>query len=279
MPLRMLPPLIGLLIATLARAEEAVPYPWLAGEARDQSVKQRIQPPAGFKRVACDEGSFAAWLRGLPLQEGTPPVHLFDGRLKANQEAHVAVIDIDVGERDLQQCADAVIRLRAEYLHSRGKTADISFHFTSGDEASFARWAEGFRPKVKGNEVAWARSASKDDSYRSLRSYLNTIFTYAGTRSLANELKAVPDPREIAAGDVFVQGGSPGHAAIVLDVAENPSAGRRVFLLAQGYMPAQEVHLLRNPSDERLSPWYDAGIDDLLVTPEWTFRKGDLRRF
>ncbi len=274
-----LPFLLPVLLASLASAEQTRPYPWIEQIDEANRLDARVAPPPGFQRVACEEGSFAAWLRGLPLKVGTPQVLLFDGRPKANQQAHEAVVDIDVGKRDLQQCADAAIRLRAEYLFSRGETARIAFHFTSGDEASFRRWADGFRPKVSGNKVEWARTASKDTSYRAFRSYLDTVFTYAGTRSLAKEMKPVADPREIAAGDVFVQGGSPGHAVIVLDVAEEASTGRRVFLLAQGFMPAQQVHVLKNPSDPALSPWYDADLGDTLVTPEWTFEKGDLKRF
>ena len=41
----------------------------------------------------------------------------------------------------------------------------------------------------------------------------------------------------------------------------------------------QEIHILRNPSDPRLSPWYLLDFGETLVTPEWTFRKTDLRRF
>jgi Domain of unknown function (4846) len=51
----------------------------------------------------------------LPLRDGRGTVYLNDGRAKPNQALHVAVIAIDTGKRDLQQCADAVIRLRAEY--------------------------------------------------------------------------------------------------------------------------------------------------------------------
>lgn len=44
-------------------------------------------------------------------------------------------------------------------------------------------------------------------------------------------------------------------------------------------MPAQDVHVLRNPSDGAPSPWYAADGGETLPTPEWTFRRGDLRRF
>jgi hypothetical protein len=62
-----------------------------------------------------------------------------------------------------------------------------------------------------------------------------------------------------------------------VDVAECGD-GRRVCLLAQSYMPAQEIHVLRNPAHAG-SPWYEAVGTGDLVTPVWVFRYSDLRRF
>lgn len=251
-------------------------YPWHAGAATP-SIASEIPPPAGFRREPVPAASFAGWLRDLPLLPGRPPVRLYDGRLKANQAAHHAVLDIDPGDRDLQQCADAVIRLRAEYLYSAGRDAEIVFRFTSGSPAEWARWRDGWRPVVRGNRVSWSRSARADRSHRNFREYLNTVFAYAGSASLAAELEEVPDPSRVEAGDVFIQGGFPGHAVIVADVAVD-STGRRVFLLAQSFMPAQQIHMLRNPADP-VSPWYRAERRGALVTPEWVFEHRDLRRF
>ena len=57
------------------------------------------------------------------------------------------------------------------------------------------------------------------------------------------------------------------------------SAGRRVFLLAQSYLPAQDIHILQNPDGGLLGPWYDIDFGATLRTPEWTFASGHLRRF
>lgn len=237
----------------------AAPYPWLESHDAGQDLEKRIAPPAGFERVEAAAGSFAAWLRGLPLKPGRPQVLLHDGRPKRRQDAHWAVVDMDVGRRDLQQCADAAMRLRAEYLYSRRDYPAIHFNQSDGRPLYFL-------------------ARGPDTSYRSFRKYLDHVFTYAGSYSLEREMRRAR-PREMRIGDVFIQGGFPGHAVMVLDMAAEPGLGRRIFLLAQSYMPAQEVHILKNLKDPGLDPWYALESQGRLETPEWEFRWEDLRRF
>lgn len=52
-----------------------------------------------------------------------------------------------------------------------------------------------------------------------------------------------------------------------------------VFLLAQSFMPAQDIHILKNPISGNLSPWYKLEETKSLVTPEWTFTYSNLKRF
>jgi Domain of unknown function (4846) len=254
-------------------------YPWLDNYDPESSIVSRIPPPQGLVRSTVEQGSFSDWLRHLPLKEGRPPVLLHSGHQKRNQDVHVAVVDIDVGKRDLQQCADAVIRLRAEFLFAGARHDAIHFNFTSGHRAGFAKWAQGFRPQVNGSQVRWVRTAAPAHDYPAFRRYLDTVFMYAGTLSLSRELVPVPEPADMRIGDVFIQGGSPGHAVIVVDLATQPQSNRTVFLLAQSYMPAQDVHVLRNPRNALLSPWYDLDPDSDLVTPQWRFSNKDLKRF
>jgi hypothetical protein len=253
-------------------------YPWLQRPPVD-TIAGRLAPPPGFQRLVVAQGSFAHWLRGLPVKPGRPPVRLHDGRLKENQRAHEVVLDVDVGRRNLQQCADATLRLRAEFLRAAGEDDHICFRFTDGTPASWTEWRDGRRPRVTGptRRLVWQPGAPRDDSYRSFRGYLDVVFNYAGTFSLARELLPVAEAGRIEAGDLFIQGGFPGHAVIVVDVAED-RAGRRAVLLAQSYMPAQDIHVLRNPGTPD-SPWYVVERDQTLVTPEWTFPAGSLRRF
>ncbi len=253
-------------------------YPWLATyEAKDILVNQ-VAPPNGFQRIEVPKHSFADWLRHLPLKEASAQVHHFDGTLKGNQSVHHGVINIDTGKRDLQQCADAVMRLKAAYHYSQAEYDQIHFNYTSGDRVSFDDWRKGRKPKVAGNRVVFSSpQGNPDNSHRNFHRYLRQIFSYAGTASLSKEMKSVPID-EMQIGDVFIPGGFPGHAVIIVDMVEN-EAGKRLFLIAQSYMPAQDIHLLKNKTDAQRSPWYAVDFGSHLQSPEWTFSNRDLKRF
>jgi len=264
----------GLLIVLSAAAGQIAEFFRPDGK----TIETRFSPPAGFIRQPVPAGSFAAYLRSLPLKPAGTDVRLFDGSAKSARDVHAAVIDLPIGNRDLHQCADAVIRLRAEYLLSAGRADEIHFNFTNGFNAAYSRWRRGERIEVRGNAVRWKTTERTGMDDRDFWSYLETVFAYAGTASLAEELAPVPgDDPEI--GDVFIRPGHPGHAVIVADKAVDPTNGRKIFLLVQSYMPAQEIHVLTNPNDSTLSPWYAAGFGTILRTPEWTFRSAERKRF
>ncbi|WP_303311286.1 DUF4846 domain-containing protein [Hymenobacter sp. BT730] len=256
-------------------------YPWLAAGRYNprQTVAARFLPPKGYQRVELMPGSFGHWLRYLPLLPAGTPVKLYNGQLKDRQDVHAAVLDLDVGTRDLQQCADAVIRLRAEYQFSQDPN-QVHFHLTSGDDIRFQDWYAGTGFKVAGNAVQPATKPVEPPTHTVLRRYLDQIYTYAGTLSLSRELRPMP-LAQVQPGDVLIRGGSPGHAVLVLDVAVQPGSGRRVALLAQSYMPAQQMHVLENIWDETgRSAWFllDPRVAQV-STPEWTFRRDELGRF
>lgn len=231
--------------------------------------------PAGFQRMPQAPGSFGAWLRNVPLKK-TTTVYLFNGEKKRNQSAQVAVLDITTGNKDLQQCADAVMRLYAEHLYANKNYRQIVFNATDGTPINFSDWRQGWRWKLRGNKLLKLQAASPCDTRACFESYLETVFAYAGTISLKKQLQPVRNVSDIRPGDVFIEGGSPGHAVIVMDVAINHHGGKR-FLLAQSYMPAQDIHLLKNPSSS--SAWYSLP-GNVLRTPEWTFGNGSaLMRF
>ncbi len=269
---------ISLIVTFFCCNIAAEPYPWLVDSNDSNSIENRIPSPERFHRVETETGSFTHWLRNLPLKDKDAKVFLFNGQKKANQNAHHAVVNIDTGDKDLQQCADAIIRLRSEYLFSQNRMDDISFKFTSGDNASFRKWINGYRPVVNGNNVTWKNINRIDSSYASFRNYLDIVFIYCGTYSLSKELISVDETTETLPGDVFIQGGFPGHAILVIDVVLD-NKGNRLCLLGQGFTPAQDIHILKNPNNPELSPWYDTNFGNRLKTPEWTFKKTDLKRF
>lgn len=252
----------ALSLPLLARGE---PYPFTQAP-RGDDLAQRFAPPAGARRLPLQPGSFGAWLRHLPLLPRDAPVLLFDGRRKARQDVHAAVVDLDVGRRDLQQCADTVMRLRVEHLLAQGLPQQIRFH------------PDPARPRY-----TLTYSGAADDRPR-VAKFLVRLFAEAGSASLQAELRRVSG-RPPQPGDVLLQGGYPGHAVIVLDAAEaqGKEGPRRLLLLGQSYMPAQQLHVLRDLAAAETSPWYDAAALATpagLATPEWRpFHSKDVYTF
>ncbi|MDF1672387.1 MAG: DUF4846 domain-containing protein [Vicingaceae bacterium] len=252
-------------------------YSWLSNYDYNNSLINNIKPPKGFERVKESDNSFGAWLNHLPLKENKT-VFLYNGEKKYNQSAQYKVIDIDVGDKDLQQCADAVMRLRAEYLLSSNQLKKIHFNYTNGITIPYSKWSSGLYPILKANKVVWVGS-SNNSSYKSFRKYMDNIFMYAGTASLEKELLSV-NLEDLKIGDVFIKGGFPGHAVLVVDVAENNITKEKCFILVQSYMPAQNIHVLNNPNEFNESPWYYLkDCNSIIETPEWTFYPNQLKRF
>ncbi|CAN5462346.1 DUF4846 domain-containing protein [soil metagenome] len=243
---------------------------------RGNTIESRFNVPAGYERIPVDANSFGYYLRNLPLKPAGSVVMYYNGDTK-NDLVYDAVIDMDIGTKDLQQCADAVMRLRAEYLFSIKQYDHISFVLTNGFRMDYTEWMKGNRLVVSGNKTNWSKSAEPSNTYKDFRKYMDVVFSYAGSLSLSKSMKP-KIIRDIAIGDVFVHGGLPGHAVIVVDVAESKTGGR-IFIIAQSFMPAQEIHILKNFSDESVSPWYKNNIADQLNSPQWSFPINELKSF
>lgn len=246
--------------------------------ANGKTLSTRFNPPKGYQRTKSSLFSFGTYLRNLPLKKSGSLVKYFDGGTKPNTNVYAAVVELPIGKRDLHQCADAVMRLRAEYLWKQKKYDEIHFNFTNGFVADYNSWRSGKRIVVKGNEVKWVQSATASNDYQVFWKYLEMVFAYAGSLSLSKELKKV-DVKEMQIGDAFVRGGSPGHCAIVVDMAIDSSSGKKVFMLAQSYMPAQETQVLWNTNNGKKTVWYPLDFGGLLVTPEYSFYPKELMRF
>ncbi len=247
-------------------------------ESIDFQYVKDILVPSGYERMSLTEGSFAVFLSHQKLKKDKT-VYLFDGRKKVNQTAQFAVLDVSVGERDLQQCADAVMRLRGEYLYQQKAYDIIAFHAVSGELMRFVDWANGNHNLLKNKSLYQRLKPDADVSYPNFIKYMNFVFAYASTLSLEKELTPLSKISDIQSGNVFIKGGAPGHAIIVMDVAINKANGKKIFLLAQSYMPAQDIHILKNPNNSILSPWYSVDFGCGLQTPEWDFDENSLHHF
>lgn len=277
--------LIALLLAAPAVAESLSPeqaYPWLASMEDRPATRPLdlvLPTPDGWSRIGAEAGTLTMWLRHLPVRSDRSTVQTWDGR--AIRAPAVAVIAMDIGSRDLQQCADTAIRLLSEHRWAAGTADDLSWTFTSGDRTSWADWRGGERFVISGATVERRQGAARPDTHASFRSWLDLVFTYAGTHSLAREGRAIEG--DLMPGDVFVSPGSPGHAVVILDVAVHAD-GRRAALLGQGFMPAQDLHVLdgRGVSTSVIDgAWFvlPAAPDEMIDTPSWApFARRDTRR-
>jgi hypothetical protein len=249
-----------------------------------KTLLTRIQTPEGYEWIIEESGTFGEFLQNAPLKKEGSQILDFSQNTIGNQYEHVAILDYDIGKKDLQQCADAVIRLRAEYLFQQKRFEEIRFQFTSGDFFSWNDYKIGIRPQLMNitksyTKVYFKLVANKDDSYRSFRNYLDVIFMYAGTISLNNESLSISNNKNILTGDFIVTPGSPGHAVIIVGRAKNKQ-GEVIFLLAQGYTPAQSIHVITNPLHSEVSPWYTLDVSKSpTITARYTFKKTNIRTF
>lgn len=258
---------------------DARAYGWIADideVPASTALTTRYPVPAGYARVEVGERSFAAWLRGLPVRIDRRAVFTYRGSRTGGDSA--GVIALDVGEKDLQQCADTLLRLHGEWLWSIGRSGEIAYHFTSGDLSRFEDWVAGRRWKIDGAKVVQVEVSPVARDRAALRAWFEQLFMYAGTRSLVLDTDAVALDQPITAGDMLLRPGSPGHVVMVLDVAEGRD-GERIAVIGQGSMPAQEFHVIPGPI---AGAWFrfPAGEDVDVDVPGWgALSRSSLRRF
>ncbi len=237
-----------------------------------------IKPPAGFSRLPVDSNSFTGWLRLLSLKKDDT-VYLYNGLPKRNQGAQFAVVNKDIGKKDLVQCADAVMKLRGEYLFDTRQYTAIAFTSTTGAILNFSDWLKGYRWREQHSQLVKYQTGKIAPASKSeMNVFMELVYSYCGTYSLSKQLSPVEKDKTLSAGNVFIKGGFPGHAVLIADEAEN-AKGEKVFLLLQSYMPAQDIHVLKNPLTKADNPWYSAVQLFPLLTPEWKFEAGSLMQW
>ncbi len=249
-------------------------YTWPRQSAAYEPLAARFPPPSGFERAELPDDSFGEWLRNLPLlPEGAPVVDERGHRLPvARTLGPAAVVDMDV--RRFQECADVILRLRAEYLRWSSREDEIVFHLTGPGTISWPEWRSGMRPRLEGDRLVFERTAEPDDSRESFDRFLASVFEWCGTISLESDGQAVRF-EDVQVGNYFTRGGSPGHAVIIVDLARN-DAGELRALILQGYMPAQSPHVLTGGEP---GAWFALDAGSPLRVPWGSFTWEDVRRF
>lgn len=247
-------------------------------DKKGSTVRTRARVPEGFERAVYVKGSFQDFIQNYPLKSYGSKVINYDGSEYFYQLGHFGVLDVSVPKNGLQQCADALIRLRSEYLWQKNLQSKIGFEFTSGHYCSWKKYAEGYRPKVKGNKVSFHKTAREDTSKSNFYRYLNLIYMYSGTLSLYNELPKVTSSKNLQVGDMLVYPGTPGHIVIIVDEVRN-ELGEKRFILAQGNTPAQSVHMLKNPNNSKMNPWYELELGTYIEVPGYYFSNAKFIRF
>ena len=107
---------------------------------------------------------------------------------------------------------------------------------------------------------------------------MDQIFMYAGTVSLSQELVPM-SADDIKIGDIFIVGGHPGHAMVIVDLAED-RLGNKAILVAQSYMPAQDIHIVTNLNNRQTTPWYIINHKTQHISfPEFYFTMDQIKRF
>lgn len=226
--------------------------PWNAETIGD------IPAPMGYTRVEAENSSYAQYLRSLPLKKRGTKVMLYTGGEANYQFLSTGVIDQDLLSNS-EQCADATMRLRAEYLWSRGRYGEISFR------------------NVNGKMMHYAGGGSR----KAFERYMRDVYGLCSTFSLFTETTP-RDIKDVQPGDVLVYparaGHKYGHALIVVDVAKSKS-GKVAIMCAEGNTPARDKHVVRNLNPLK-NPWFFLDEDDETIWIScFHFNKNELRHY
>lgn len=225
--------------------------PWNAATIGD------IPAPMGYTRVETPHGSYAEYLRSLPLRKRGTKVNLYTGGEARLQFLSTGVIDQDILSNS-EQCADVTMRLRAEYLWKNGRYSEICFR------------------NVNGKRMNYTGGSSR----KAFESYMRNVYGVCSTFSVYHE--TTPRPMlEVQPGDVLVyparSGHKYGHAVIVVDVAKKGS--KVAIMCAEGNTPARDKHVVRNlnPMD---NPWFFFdGSEKVFRVSTFYFNKDELRHY
>ncbi|MBR1426748.1 MAG: hypothetical protein IJ581_04775 [Paludibacteraceae bacterium] len=222
-----------------------------------------IPLPMGYTRLPANEGSYATWLRSLPLKPRGTKVHLYNSTKPSNyQWLSAAVVDIPLLSDD-EQCADVCMRMRAEYLYQTKQYDKIHFTALNGEQMSYTGGIDR----------------------KAFEKYMRKVFGGCNTTSMRESLKT-RELKDLQIGDIFVYPHRKvagknryGHAVMVADMAVNTRTGKKAFLLIEGNTPARDIHIVRNLNRFH-NPWFYLNEEDeILRLNVFKFSRTDVRYF
>jgi len=190
-----------------------------------------IPVPEGFKRISYPEHSFSSYLQNLPLKKENK-VLSYQKKDLSDWYDSIAVINKPLlFHDDLEQCADFSMRLWADYHKESGKLDELYLFNYPGQKQYFKN--------------------SKKDYFRFLRNAFASSNSYSLKKGATSILKENLKP-----GDLFVQNetGGIGHVSIILDSANDQN--KKLYLVGFSFMPAQEMHIERSPTDKGKNGWF-----------------------
>jgi hypothetical protein len=232
--------------------------------------------PLGYRGVPAGLGTWAEWLRLLPLAAPGAPVRNARGEIvvPSDDEHLAAVVAIDVG--DDQRSADVLLRLFAEWRWFSNESRML-FLSDSKLELPLEKWTAGERLEPGPTGPRWVRRAAPRPKLdrRVFGDYLDSVLARSDGPALLSQSTAVA-PEQLAPGDFFLHPGRPAEVVLVLDVATSTS-GERVMMLAQALNPAENLHVLRPSRD---TVWFPVRTKQPLRLPRarpYLWR--NLRRF
>ena len=225
-----------------------------------KNIKNSFRIPQGYERA--DINNYHKWLICQPILLDSK-VKTYDNKtIEGLGYSYAAKFDYNIGNKNLHQCADAAIYLNAAYLYETKNWCFITYTANDGRKISFNRF----------------RWNSKEKRKSTINEYLEEVWKWVGSFSLD---KFDTDPvtlKEAIAGDLIIEGGSPGHVITIVDVIVNKTTGVKKYMLAQSYMPAQEQYILLNEENPK-TVWFEFKEGEDIETPGWLFSSNSIKRF
>ena len=228
-------------------------------------LADRFPPPQGSQRIAPAEGSFGDWLEKIPIDTNKKILHYYTGDEALQQNGHAAIVDIPV-KNNVQDSRKIIMRIRAEYLYQQGRYDEIEFRNKEGRIINPRIW---YAQKYPGTEFNFP--------YREFNRFIKESLPGADWSEYMNNLERIA-PSEAEAGDIVYQKSGGSHAMMIAGAAENPSR-ERMLLFIEGATPPAEVHVVANPADPSISPWYRMEESRPVRTPYWVFNDRNFYRF